>query len=369
VTVRTARSGELDIAYEALGDPGGEPLLLVMGLGAQMVGWPDGFCAELTARGFHVVRFDNRDVGLSTHLDGPEPRRAWSRVPAVYSLSDMAGDALAVVDAVGWPAAHVVGASLGGMIAQLLAVEHPDRVLSLTSIMSKPAPRIGRMRARTTMALVRRAQRLAKERGRPTTPEAMADFMLAMQEVTGSPAYPADREDHLAMLEVAMARDASGLTGPGARRQGAAWRIARDLRPELAAVRVPTLVVHGDSDVMVRPEGGAATAAAVPGARLVVHPGMGHELPRALWPRIADDIRATADRVPAETRSSHEARRRSRENVREPSEDAAGRHVAVEPMSHRSATSQSGPDPAVYPNSTPREARCAEQPQSASSAG
>ncbi|WP_448641819.1 alpha/beta fold hydrolase [Geodermatophilus sp. URMC 63] len=296
MAVLTARSGDLEIAYEVIGEPGGEPLLLVMGLGAQMVGWPDGFCAELTARGFRVVRFDNRDVGLSTHLDGPVPRRAWSRVPAAYTLSDMAGDAVAVMDAVGWPAAHVVGASLGGMIAQLLAVEHPDRVLSLTSIMSKPAPRIGRMRARTTMALVRRARALAKEQGRPTTPEAMADFMVAMQEVTGSPGYPTDREDHLAMLRVAMARDDQGLTGPGVKRQQAAEQAARDLRAELAAVRVPTLVVHGDGDVVIRPEGGEATAAAVPGARLVVHPGMGHELPRALWPGIADDVRATADR-------------------------------------------------------------------------
>jgi pimeloyl-ACP methyl ester carboxylesterase len=127
----------------------------------------------------------------------------------------------------------------------------------------------------------------------------MADVMVAMQEATGSPGYPADREDHLAMLRVAMARDDQGLTGPGARRQQAAERIARDLRPELAAVRVPTLVVHGDNDVMIRPEGGRATAAAVPGARLVVHPGMGHELPRALWPRLADDIRATADEAAA----------------------------------------------------------------------
>jgi pimeloyl-ACP methyl ester carboxylesterase len=295
VTILTAHSGDLDIAYEVLGDPGGEPLLLVMGLGAQMVGWPDGFCAELTARGFRVVRFDNRDVGLSTHLDGPVPRRAWSRVPAAYTLADMAGDALAVMDAVGWPAAHVVGASLGGMIAQQLAVSAPERVLSLTSVMSTPSPRIGRMRPRTVLALVRRARRLAKERGPATTPEAMADFMVAMQEVTGSPGYPARREDHLEMLRVAMARDDSGLSGPGAKRQNAAVRIAPDLRPALAAVRVPTLVVHGDGDVVIRPEGGRATAEAVPGARLVVHPGMGHELPRALWPAVADDVRAVAD--------------------------------------------------------------------------
>ena len=293
MTIRTARNGDIEIAYEVLGAAGGEPLLLIMGLGAQMVGWPDEFCRGLGDRGFAVVRFDNRDVGLSTHLEVP-PRR---RGPAPYTLSDMARDAVAVLDDVGWPAAHVVGASLGGMIAQLMAVEHPDRVLSLTSIMSKPAPRIGRMRARTLLALVRRARRMAKERGRPTTPEAMADFMVAMQEVTGSPAYPADREDHLAMLRVAMARDDAGLTGPGAKRQAAAERAARDLRPELAAVGVPTLVLHGDSDVMIRPEGGRATADAVPGARLVVYPGMGHELPRPLWPAFVEEIRATADRA------------------------------------------------------------------------
>lgn len=293
MSIRTARNGDIEIAYEVLGPADGEPLLLVMGLGAQMVGWPDGFCGELIDRGFTVLRFDNRDVGLSTHLDLP-PRR---RGPAPYSLSDMARDAVAVLDSVGWHAAHVVGASLGGMIAQLMAVEHPERVLSLTSIMSKPSPRIGRMRPRTLLALIRRARRIAKERGRPTTPEAMADFMAEMQEVTGSPAYPTAREDHLAMLRVAMARDDAGLTGPGAKRQGAAERAARDLRPELGAVRVPTLVLHGDSDVMIRPEGGRATADAVPGARLVVYPGMGHELPRPLWPSFADEIRATAVRA------------------------------------------------------------------------
>jgi pimeloyl-ACP methyl ester carboxylesterase len=290
VTILTARSGDLDIAYEVLGDPGGEPLLLVMGLGAQMVGWPDGFCAALAARGFRVVRFDNRDVGLSTHLEGPVPKRAWSRVPAAYTLADMAGDALAVMDAVGWRAAHVVGASLGGMIAQQLAVSAPERVLSLTSVMSTPSPRIGRMRPRTVLTLVRRARRLAKERGPATTPEAMADFMVAMQEVTGSPGYPAPREDHLEMLRVAMARDDSGLSGPGAKRQNAAVRIAPDLRPALAAVRVPTLVMHGDSDVVIRPEGGRATAEAVPGARLELVAGMGHDLPPGAWPRLIGAI-------------------------------------------------------------------------------
>jgi pimeloyl-ACP methyl ester carboxylesterase len=209
----------------------------------------------------------------------------------------MARDALSVMDAAGWPAAHVVGASLGGVIAQTLAVEQPGRVLSLTSIMATPSPRIGRMRTRTIVALVRRARRLVKERGRPTTPEAVADFLLAMQEVTGSPGYPADRADHLAMLRVAMARDDQVLSGPGFRRQEAAFRAARDLRPELAGLRIPALVLHGDADVMIRPDGGRATAAAIQGARLVLFPGMGHELPRLLWPDMADEIRAVADRA------------------------------------------------------------------------
>ena len=299
MTILTARNGGVELAWERLGDPDGDPLLLIMGAGAQMVGWPDGFCAELGGRGFDVLRFDNRDIGLSTHLDGPAPSRLRQRVPAAYSLSDMARDALAVLDAAGPPAAHVVGASLGGVIAQTLAVEHPGRVLSLTSIMSTPSPRIGRMRARTILALVRRARRLTKEQGRPATPEAMADFAVAMQEVTGSPGYPADRADHLAMLRVAMARDDQVLTGAGFRRQEAAFRAGRDLRPELAGVGIPALVLHGAADVLIRPEGGRATAAAIPGARLVEYPGMGHELPRALWPAMADEIRAVADRAAA----------------------------------------------------------------------
>jgi pimeloyl-ACP methyl ester carboxylesterase len=207
----------------------------------------------------------------------------------------MAGDALAVMDAVGWPAAHVVGASMGGMLAQLLAVEHPGRVLSLTSIMATPFFPLSRMTRRKTLALVLTAVRLLRRHGRPTTPEAVVEFMVAMQRTTGSPAYPADRDDLLATARVSLDRDPQGLTGPGARRQEAAIRASRDLRPELARVRVPTLVVHGDSDVMIRPVGGRATADAVPGARLVVHPGMGHELPRPLWPSFADDIRAVAD--------------------------------------------------------------------------
>lgn len=294
MTILTAHNGDVDLAWERLGERAGDRLLLIMGAGAQMVGWPDGFCAELVARHFDVVRFDNRDIGLSTHLDGPAPTRLRQRVPAAYSLSDMARDALSVMDAAGWAAAHVVGASLGGVIAQTLAVEHPDRVLSLTSVMSTPCPRIGRMRARTIVSLIRRARRLAKEHGRPTTPGAMADFLLAMQEVTGSPGYPAEREDHLAMLRVAMARDDQVLTGGGFRRQEAAFRAARDLRPELAGLRIPALVLHGDADVMMRPEAGRATAAAIPGSRLVVYPGMGHELPRPLWPAMADEIRAVA---------------------------------------------------------------------------
>jgi len=284
-------SSGVRVAYEALGSPDGEPLLLVMGLGMQMLAWPDDFCAGLAQRGFSPVRFDNRDTGLSTHLTGlgaPNPALVMLRPQAVagYRLSDMADDAAAVVDAAGWRSAHVVGVSLGGMIAQTLAIRHPSRVRTLTSIMSTPAPRVGRPLVRAMLAL-----RPGQVRDR----EDAARRLVRVFRVIGSPAYPLD-EDWL--REIGRRSYDRAYDPDGALRQLAAIGASGDRRPGLAGVRVPTLVVHGDADPLVRPAGGRATAAAIPGARLVMYPGMGHNLPRELWPSITDEISALASLAP-----------------------------------------------------------------------
>lgn len=283
VTVTMAHNGSVRIAYETFGPPDGEPLLLVMGLGMQMLAWPEPFCLALADRGFAVARFDNRDVGLSTHLyeaGTPSLVQVLQRPAAVarYRLDDMADDALAVLDALGWASAHVVGVSLGGMIAQVLAIRHTDRVRTLTSIMSTPSPRIGRptLRALRAMALPRVADR-----------EAAAQRMVDVFRVIGSPAYPADEA---ALREVAgLAYDRAHDPG-GVLRQLAAIRASRDRREQLARLRIPALVLHGEADPLIRVAGGRATAAAIPGARLVVYPGMGHSLPPQLWSAIIDEI-------------------------------------------------------------------------------
>ncbi|MGI5184745.1 alpha/beta fold hydrolase [Dactylosporangium sp. CA-152071] len=285
MVIALARRDDVTIAYERLGRPGGEPLLLIMGLGMQLLSWPDELCAELTGRGYSVVRFDNRDAGESTHWSqagspGLFDLLTRPRAVAPYRLTDMALDAVAVLDAVGWPSAHIAGASLGGMIAQTLAIGHPDRVRTLTSIMSTPAPQIGRARLGALRAL-----------GIPpaTTRDEAGERMLQVFTAIGSPAYP---RDEAWLRDVGRRAYDRGHDPAGARRQLAAIRASGDRRPGLATVRVPTLVVHGDADPLIRVAGGHATAAAVPGARLVVHPGMGHDLPRPLWTPILDEIGA-----------------------------------------------------------------------------
>ncbi len=285
--MRIARHGAVEVAYEVEGPSDGEPLLLVMGLGLQMLFWPDGFRAELTGRGFRVARFDNRDVGLSTHLGAlgaPSPLDLAVRRGPGYALADMAGDAVAVLDALGWESAHVVGVSLGGMIAQTVATAHPRRVRSLTSISSTPSPRVGRPRPRAMVSLLRRP---AADR------EAAAQQVVEVFRVIGSPAYPHD-EDWL--REVARQSYDRAHDPAGVRRQLAAIVSAADRRPALRGLRVPALVVHGTADPLVRLRGGLETARAIPDARLVVHPGMGHDLPAALQPAIAGEIGALAAR-------------------------------------------------------------------------
>ncbi|MFC3383633.1 alpha/beta fold hydrolase [Couchioplanes azureus] len=285
MTENFARHGDVRIAYEVEGPAGGEPLLLIMGLGLQMLFWPEDFRALLTEHGFRVARFDNRDVGLSTHLDAlppPSPLDLALRRRPGYALADMAADALAVMDALGWESAHVAGVSLGGMIAQTVATGHPERVRSLTSISSTPSPRIGRPRPPAMAALLRRPA---------TGREDAARHVVETFRAIGSPAY---RRDEQWLREMARRSYDRAHDPAGVRRQLAAVVSAADRRPALRRLRLPALVVHGGADPLVRLPGGVATARAIAGAKLVVHPGMGHDLPNALQPGIAADIAALA---------------------------------------------------------------------------
>lgn len=299
MTVGRARHDSIEVAYETFGDRSGDPLLLVMGVGAQMVYWHDDFCSALAERRFRVARFDNRDAGLSTHLGsaGRPNQLAMLRRPseaAVYRLEDMADDGVAVLDAVGWTSAHVVGRSLGGMIAQMMAVRHPSRVRSLTSISSTPSPRIGRASLATALRLLLANPAVLRNRS-PSSPEEAGEQLVRGHRVIGSPGYPLDE---MWLREIGRQMyDRGGIDADGRQRQNAAILAGGDRRPALAGLRVPTLVIHGEADRLIRPEGGRATAAAIPGAKLVTFPGMGHDLPRELWPAIIDEIRAVADRA------------------------------------------------------------------------
>ena len=287
--MRTTHNGDITIAYETFGSPDGAPLLLIAGTGVQMLIWPEDLCAALVERGFHVARFDNRDMGLSTHLSGTTAP-GWLKVMlrpscAPYRLDDMAADALAVIDALGWTSAHVVGASLGGMVAQALAIGYPSRVKSLTSIMSTPSSRIATM---PTMAVMRA---LAQEAGAPVTnEEEAAEAAVALKRAMGSPGYPVDEELVRDIARGSYQRH-PGNEDDGAR-QRAAVIASGTRRKKLRDLHVPSLVLHGTDDPVIRPKGGRATAQAIPGAKLVTYPGMGHDLPRALWPAMLDEISA-----------------------------------------------------------------------------
>lgn len=276
----------VQIAYDVGGFAGGRPLLLIIGMGSQLIEWPAGFCAELANRGFSYARFDNRDSGRSTHfthLGVPDPIRLLLRPTAVaaYRLTDMARDAVAVLDAVGWASADVVGVSMGGIVAQMLAIEHPSRVRSLTLVSSTPWWRVGMQRLWTTM----RAAVIYKRRCHDA--DQAAQRAVDMARIMASPGYPFEMDALRELGRQTYLRDRD-LTGT--ERQNAAVLAAPDLRPALAGLRMPTLVIHGDADVMIRPAGGRAIAAAVPGARWVQYSGLNHDLPRALWPSIADHI-------------------------------------------------------------------------------
>jgi pimeloyl-ACP methyl ester carboxylesterase len=281
----------LDIAYEKFGDPGAPPVLLLMGLGTQMLGWPDGFCTALAARGVHVIRFDNRDIGLSSHLtDAPMPdvRAALlgDTSSASYRLSDMAADTSGLLDALGLDSAHLVGASMGGMIAQTLAIEQPDRVRSLTSIMSTTGdPSVGQATQRALAALLSPPAK---------TREEAIERTVSIVRVIGSPAFELDEPDLRWRAGLAYDR-ANDPVGVG--RQLAAIAASGDRTGALGSVTVPTLVIHGADDPLVNVSGGRATARARPGAELVVLDGMGHHLSRELWREIVRRIDELVERA------------------------------------------------------------------------
>ena len=284
---RLAPSNGIEIAYQEVGDPAAEPLLLVMGLGTQMLGWDEELCELLAGRGFRVVRFDNRDIGRSTMLDeAGVPSRSdlflGRRARAAYLLPDMAADAVGLMDHLGIESAHVVGASMGGMIGQTIAIEHPTRLRSLTTMMSTTGDRsVGQMHPATMKALFG---------GPPArTREEVVARAVRGYPVMGSPAFPADLAAVAEVAGLAYDRDHDDV---GIARQAVASVTSGDRTKLLRSVDVPTLVLHGLADTLCDPSGGRATAAAIPGAELVLIDGMGHNLPPGLWERIADHIAA-----------------------------------------------------------------------------
>ncbi|MGO9752212.1 MAG: alpha/beta fold hydrolase [Solirubrobacteraceae bacterium] len=280
--------GELRLCYETFGASQAPPLLLVMGLASQMILWDDEFCELLAAQGFRVIRFDNRDSGHSTIMrDAGVPGR-WQLLArdarsSAYSLDEMAADAVGLLDHLEIAAAHVAGVSMGGMIAQLIAVNHADRVLSLVSIMSTTGNRrVGRPHPRMLVRMLRKA---------PRDRAGYVEDHIETYRAIGSKVFEFE-EGH--KRERAGRMFDRGIHPAGTTRQMAAIMTAPDRTPLLARVRVPTTVIHGDADPLVNLSGGRATAAAIPGAKLVVLAGMGHDLPRQLWPKIIEAIAQNA---------------------------------------------------------------------------
>ncbi|WP_337191952.1 alpha/beta fold hydrolase [Nocardioides flavescens] len=281
----------IELCYQTFGDPDGEPLLLVMGLSGPMTWWDPALCEMLVDRGFYVVRFDNRDVGRSSRGQGRVTRatlvRAFTgrKVRAPYSLSDMAADAFGLLDHLGLDSAHVVGVSMGGMIVQTMAVEQPARIRSLTSIMSTTGKRtVGWQHPSLLTNLIGRAG------GR----EAYIRSSVAIWKRIGSPGYPVPDEDVEARAEETWDR---GISAAGTLRQMVAILTQPNRTPRLRALTMPALVVHGLADKMVHVSGGRATAAAIPGAELLLVDGMGHDMPVALHETFADAVKRTADRA------------------------------------------------------------------------
>ena len=288
----TAPANGIEICYDTFGQPANPALLLVMGLGGQMTAWEPDFCEALASAGFHVIRFDNRDTGLSTKMESAPPPDIGKAMTgdmssASYTLWDMADDAVGLLDHLQLERAHIVGASMGGMIVQAIAIRHPHRVISMTSIMSTTGnPNVGQATPAAMTALMAppaTSRDEAIERGKQSA------------RIVGSPGYPAGDE----VVAARIARDFDRCFYPiGVARQMLAVMATGDRSEALNTVTAPTLVIHGEDDPLVTLSGGQATAAAIPGARLVTFPGMGHDLPASLRAKFVEVIAGHAASVP-----------------------------------------------------------------------
>ena len=290
-----ARVDDIDICYETFGDPADPAVLLIMGLGTQMLAWQEDFCEQLAARGFFVIRHDNRDIGRSTHLDGaPVPslvQLARHDRDAPYTLADMAGDSVGVLDHLNLEQAHIVGASMGGMIAQTIAIRYPERALSLVSIMSNTGSFWTGQPAPAMYALLLRPA--------PRDRDAFIQRGIDTFTRIGGSGYEIEVDE---LRDIATRSYDRGHDPRGSTRQLWAIVAERDRTPELKRLRLPATVIHGADDKLVRPSGGRATAKAIPGAKLLEVPGMGHGLPRGVWPSVLDAIEETANRAPGSAR-------------------------------------------------------------------
>jgi pimeloyl-ACP methyl ester carboxylesterase len=290
----------IELCYQTWGDPSGEPMLMLMGLSSPLTWWDPELCSMLARRGFYVITLDNRDVGRSTKVRGRVTRRMLVRAfatgghaPAPYSLADMAHDAVGLLDHLGVDQAHVVGVSMGGMIAQTLALEAPTRVRSLTSIMSTTGKRtVGWQDPRLMPMMLR-----------PLSPgiDAYEASSVAIWRMIGSPGYPASEEDTRAVARATYER---GISSSGSLRQMMAILTQPNRSPRLHSLRVPALVIHGLSDRMVHVSGGRATASAIPGAELLLIEGMGHDLPPELFETYVEAITRVAGRAQQGTTDS-----------------------------------------------------------------
>lgn len=287
-----AKSNGIELVYDTFGNPTAPPMVLIQGLGQQMISWDDEFCAQLASRGYWVIRFDNRDIGLSTKFEAagiPDimgmlgARMAGQAVRSPYSFADMAADTVGLLDALSIRSAHIVGMSMGGMIAQTLALAYPNRVRTLTSMMSTtndpalpgPKPEVGWVFVTPT----------------PTERDKFIAFNLQLWSCLSGPGYPFD--EALTRARAARIFD-RGVSVGGTARQLAAILAANSRRAALASLKIPTLVIHGDADPLVPVECGLDTHKSIPGAKLLLIPGMGHGLPPGAWLKMIDAVAAHA---------------------------------------------------------------------------